>query len=246
MNDKILKLKELIELGGLVFFGGAGVSTESNIPDFRSEAGLYATKELYGHPPEYLLSIDCFVRNTDLFFKYYKENMIYRDAAPNDAHKALAQLEARGLLSWIITQNVDGLHQAAGSKNVAELHGANDCQYCVVCRRKFDLEYTLNPENCEGLIPKCACGGIVRPDVVLYGEPLNQKVISLAVNAISTAKCLIVGGTSLAVYPAAGLINYLPQGSPLVLINKSETPFDGDANLIIRESIGAVLKAATS
>ncbi|MCL2169673.1 MAG: NAD-dependent protein deacylase [Defluviitaleaceae bacterium] len=239
--DKIKMLAKIIrESERIVFFGGAGVSTESNIPDFRSEKGLYAAREVYGHEPEYLLSVDCFESDTELFFKYYKENMIYADAVPNDAHKALAKLEKMGKLSTVVTQNVDGLHQAAGSLNVLELHGANSRQYCVSCGKNYELAYI---QNSEGLIPKCSCGGTVRPDVVLYGEQLGSAIEDAA-RAVMAADCLIVGGTSLAVYPAAGLIRYLPKGGTLVLINKGETPYDNHADLVIRESIGEVLSAA--
>ena len=237
-----MKLAEIIRNSeNIVFFGGAGVSTESGIPDFRSEKGLYKAQEIYGHAPEYLLSYSCFRRKQDLFFRYYKENMIHKDAKPNAAHYALARLEEIGKLKMVVTQNVDGLHQAAGSKNVAELHGANSRQYCVSCAKKYPLEYILEPANCAGFIPKCACGGVVRPDVVLYEEQLDQKVINRAVKAIQAADCLIIGGTSLAVYPAAGLVNYLPEGGALVLINKGETAYDGACDLVIRDSIGEVL-----
>ena len=223
-----------------VFFGGAGVSTESGIPDFRSESGLYKARQVYGYPPEELLSHRFFERHTELFFRYYRENLIAREAKPNAAHIALAKWEARGLLQAVVTQNVDGLHQAAGSKNVFELHGSNWRQYCVKCRARYDLDYILAQEG----VPKCAaCGGTVRPDVVLYGEQLDDRVVSAAVNAIAGAKMLIVGGTSLAVYPAAGLLRYF-NGAHLVLINKSETPYDDQADLVIRDSIGAVLGEA--
>jgi len=220
-----------------VFFGGAGVSTESGIPDFRSASGLYQAKEVYGYPPEELLSHRFFSRHTELFFKYYRENLIAREAKPNPAHTALAQWEARGLLQAVVTQNIDGLHQAAGSKNVLELHGSNWRHYCVKCRARYDLDYVLAQEG----VPQCAaCGGIVRPDVVLYGEQLDDGVVSAAANAIAGAETLIVGGTSLAVYPAAGLLRYF-NGEKLVLINRSETPYDSQAELVIRDSIGAVL-----
>jgi NAD-dependent deacetylase len=219
-----------------VFFGGAGVSTESGIPDFRSESGLYKAKQVYGYPPEELLSHRFFKRNTALFFKYDRENLIAREAKPNPAHIALAKWEARGLLRAVVTQNIDGLHQAAGSKNVFELHGSNWRQYCVKCRARYDLDYILEREG----VPLCAaCGGVVRPDVVLYGEQLDDKVVSAAVNAIAGAQLLIVGGTSLAVYPAAGLLQYFT-GEHLVLINKSETPYDSQADLMIRGAIGEV------
>ena len=225
-----------------VFFGGAGVSTESGIPDFRSESGLYQAKQVYGYPPEELLSARFFARHTELFFRYYRENLIAREAKPNAAHAALAKWEARGLVRAVVTQNIDGLHQAAGSKNVLELHGSNWRQYCVKCRARYDLDYILVQEG----VPKCeACGGVVRPDVVLYGEQLNDNVVSAAVNAIAGAQLLIVGGTSLAVYPAAGLLRYFA-GKRLVLVNKSETPYDDQADLVIREPIGAVLGEAAT
>ena len=224
---------------GAVFFGGAGVSTESGIPDFRSESGLYKAKQAYGYPPEELLSHRFFEREPELFFRYYRENLIAREAKPNAAHIALAKLEARGLLRAVVTQNVDGLHQAAGSENVLELHGSNWRQYCVGCGARYDLDYILAQEG----VPECAaCGGTVRPDVVLYGESLDDAVVSAAVNAIAGADLLIVGGTSLAVYPAAGLLRYF-NGRHLALINKSETPFDAQADLVIHDSIGKVLGA---
>jgi NAD-dependent deacetylase len=224
-----------------VFFGGAGVSTESNIPDFRSGSGLYSAKQVYGYPPEELLSRTFFECKTELFFRYYKENLIYANAKPNAAHQVLAELERNGLLAAVVTQNIDGLHQAAGSKNVLELHGSNHRQYCLECNEKYSLKYILNAENCEGIIPKCnLCGGIVRPDVVLYEEPLNETIMGLAIKAIVAADCLIVGGTSLVVYPAAGLLRYFG-GRNLVLINKGETPYDNRADAVIHDSIGKVL-----
>ena len=223
-----------------VFFGGAGVSTESGIPDFRSESGLYKAREVYGHPPEELLSHRFFTRHRELFFRYYRENLIARDAQPNAAHIALARLEARGRLRAVVTQNIDGLHQAAGSKNVLELHGSNWRQYCVKCRARYDLDYILAQKG----VPRCAaCGATVRPDVVLYGEQLDEGVMEAAARAIAGAALLIVGGTSLAVYPAAGLLRYF-NGERLVLINKSETPFDSQADLVVRDSIGVVLGQA--
>jgi len=225
-----------------VFFGGAGVSTESGIPDFRSESGLYKAKQAYGYPPEELLSHGFFARRTELFFRYYRENLIARDARPNAAHIALAKLEARGLLQAVVTQNIDGLHQAAGSKNVLELHGSNWRQVCVGCGARYGLDYIL----AQAGIPQCAaCGGTVRPDVVLYGEQLDGAVLEAAARAIAEAELLIVGGTSLAVYPAAGLLRYF-QGARLALINKSETPYDSRAQLVIHDAIGQVLGAAYS
>jgi NAD-dependent deacetylase len=224
-----------------VFFGGAGVSTESGIPDFRSEAGLYAAQAAYGHPPEELLSNGLFRRDPALFFRYYKENLIHTEAGPNAAHRALAALEQQGRMRAVITQNVDGLHQAAGSRTVWELHGSNARQYCMGCGARYDLAYILDAENCkEGLIPTCKrCGAMVRPDVVLYGEGLDTAVVHAAVEAISAADLLIVGGTSLAVYPAAGLLGYF-NGAHLVLVNKSETSADRRAQLVIHEAIGEV------
>ena len=224
-----------------VFFGGAGVSTESGIPDFRSESGLYAAREVYGYSPEELLSYSLFRRDPKLFFRYYKENLVVTGVEPNAAHRALAELERNGPLRAVITQNVDGLHQAAGSRVVHELHGANGKQYCMACGASYDLDYILDPANCrDEVIPVCAkCGGIVRPDVVLYEEGLDSAVIGAAVEAIAAADLLIVGGTSLAVYPAAGLLQYFP-GDQLVLVNKSETHADRHAKLVIHAAIGEV------
>ena len=240
-------LKEIIKASeNIVFFGGAGVSTESNIPDFRSESGLYTARTVYGHPSEYLLSYTCFNNKPELFFRYYKENLIHINAKANAAHAALAGLEKAGRLSAVITQNIDGLHQAAGSENVIELHGSNSRQYCMGCAAVYGLDYIMNPSNCDGFIPKCArCGAVVRPDVVLYEEQLDNDVVESAVRAISAADCLIVGGTSLVVYPAAGLLRYFG-GNRLVLINKGETDYDEHADLVIRESIGKVLSEAVA
>ena len=228
-----------------VFFGGAGVSTESGIPDFRSESGLYAAQENYGYSPEELLSYGLFRRDPALFFRYYKENLIHINAKPNAAHEALAKLEQNGLMQAVITQNIDGLHQAAGSKSVVELHGSNQRQYCMDCGANYDLNYIMDEANCKsGCMPYCrTCGSMVRPDVVLYEEGLDETVIQSAVSAIGAAQLLIVGGTSLAVYPAAGLLRYF-NGNMLALINKSETPMDGQAQLVIRDSIGSILSAA--
>jgi len=243
--SRIGELARLIaESKNTVFFGGAGVSTESGIPDFRSEAGLYAAQENYGYAPEELLSHSLFRREPGLFFRYYQENLIHVDAKPNAAHLALAELERRGLMQAVITQNIDGLHQAAGSEWVFELHGSNWRQYCMACGVKYDLAYTLDAVNCKDGVPVCAaCGGLVRPDVVLYGEGLDETVVSASVHAISRAELLIVGGTSLAVYPAAGLLGYF-KGDALVLINKSETPADRHARFVIHDAIGEVLGEA--
>ena len=224
-----------------VFFGGAGVSTESGIPDFRSESGLYAAQEVYGYPPEELLSYSFFRSQPELFFRYYKENLVAKDVKPNPAHIALAQLESQGKLVAVITQNVDGLHQAAGSQTVYELHGTNHRHCCINCRAEYSLDYIMTPENCHGIIPVCGkCDGTVRPDVVLYEEQLNNATVTAAIKAIERAELLIIGGTSLAVYPAAGLLDYFT-GDNLVLINKSATNRDNQAELIIRDSIGGVI-----
>lgn len=233
-------LKEMVEgSSNIVFFGGAGVSTESNIPDFRSEAGLYKTKNNYSYPPEIMLSHSFFEEHPEDFFEFYREKMIFRNVKPNDAHYALAELERKGKLKAIITQNIDGLHQAAGSKNVLEIHGSIHRNYCMKCGKKFDLAYV---DDSSSVIPKCdTCGGIVRPDVVLYEEGLNMDIVNKAIDYVENADMLIVGGTSLVVYPAASLVNYY-YGHKLVLINRSSTPYDGKANLSIHESIGKVLK----
>lgn len=236
------QLAELISSSrNIVFFGGAGVSTESGIPDFRGEDGIYKAKRQYGYPPEVMLSHTFFVRHPAEFYKYYKENLIYTEAKPNAAHRALAELEQAGKLKAVITQNIDGLHQMAGSRNVLELHGSIYRNRCLQCGQSYGLEAVLNSE--EG-VPVCRkCGGMVKPDVVLYEESLNNEILEKAVNYIGGADVLIVGGTSLAVYPAAGLINYY-HGQKLVLINKSTTPYDRHANLVIHDAIGKVLGEA--
>jgi len=238
-------LAELINnSNNIVFFGGAGVSTESNIPDFRSKDGLYSTVERYGYPPEQLLSHSFFRDNPELFFQYYKTSLIHVGAKPNAAHIALAELERCGKLKAVITQNVDGLHQAAGSRNVLELHGTNHRHYCIGCGESYNLEYIMYTDNCEIFVPKCLkCGDTVRPDIVLYEEQLDEDVMQASVKAIAAADCFIVGGTSLVVYPAAGLLRYF-KGRDLVLINRDKTPYDGNANLVIRESIAEVLGVA--
>ena len=204
------RLREIIDNSdNIVFFGGAGVSTESNIPDFRSESGLYNAQQKYGRSPEEMLSHSFFVRYTDTFFDYYKNNLIYTDAQPNKAHRALARLEETGKLKAVVTQNIDGLHQKAGSRNVFELHGSVLRNYCMDCGEFYDLDYIMDETNCEGGIPKCKkCGGTVKPDVVLYEEALDDDCIMGAIRAIQQADTLIIGGTSLVVYPAAGLIRY--------------------------------------
>lgn len=234
------ELKKIIEGSkNIVFLGGAGVSTESNIPDFRSEDGLYNAVTKYGYPPETLISHSFFLAHTKEFYEYYKENLIYPDAKPNKAHYALARLEKEGRLKAVITQNIDNLHQLAGSKNVFELHGSVYRNYCMNkdCHKFYTADDILKDET----IPHCTkCGSVIKPDVVLYEEGLDDYVWSSAVDYISNADVLIVGGTSLVVYPAAGLINYY-KGNKLVLINKSKTAFDNKANLVINDSIGKVL-----
>lgn len=236
------RVKEIIDRSSkIVFFGGAGVSTESNIPDFRSESGLYSAVSQYGQSPETMLSHSFFKNHMETFYDYYKNNLIYQKARPNKAHLALAELEKQGKLTGVVTQNIDGLHQLAGSKQVYELHGSVLRNYCMDCGAFYDLDYIMEPGHCDGYIPKCEkCGGVVKPDVVLYEEALDEGIINGAVNAISKADTLIVGGTSLVVYPAAGLINYF-NGKDLILINKSETQYDGRATLVINDSIGTVL-----
>lgn len=224
----------------IVFLGGAGVSTESNIPDFRSEAGIYKTKNNFSYPPEIMLSHTFFMSHTEDFFDFYRKKMIYKDAKPNDTHYALAELEKKGKLKAIITQNIDGLHQIAGSHNVLELHGSIHRNYCTRCNKFFDLDYVIKSTD---LIPKCdKCNGLVKPDVVLYEESLDMDVLNNSMEYIRKADILIVGGTSLVVYPAAGLVDYF-NGSNLVLINKSTTPYDNKANIVIHDSIGKVLKS---
>ena len=237
-----IRVKEVLDRSKkVVFFGGAGVSTESNIPDFRSEAGLYKAMNDYGYSPEHMLSRTFFMNHTEKFYDYYKKNLIYPDAQPNKAHLALAKLEDEGKLTAVVTQNIDGLHQKAGSRTVYELHGSVLRNVCMDCGAKYDLDYIMDEDNCHNGMPHCEkCGGLVKPDVVLYEEPLDDSVIMGAVKAISEADTMIVGGTSLVVYPAAGLINYF-RGDDLILINKSETGYDSQATLVINDSIGKVL-----
>ena len=234
-ENQIRELNNIIEANdNIVFFGGAGVSTESGIPDFRSVDGLY--NQQYDYPPETILSHTFYRKNPQEFFRFYRNKMLFLDAQPNAAHKKLAQLEQQGKLKAVITQNIDGLHQAAGSKTVLELHGSVLRNYCESCRKFHDAPYILNSQD----IPKCqACGGSVKPDVVLYEEGLDQKTINAAVRFIREAQVLIIGGTSLAVYPAAGLIDYF-QGDKLVVINKAPTPRDSYADLLIQAPIGEV------
>lgn len=239
MNDKIQKLNEILSKSkNTVFFGGAGVSTESGIPDFRSVDGLYNQK--YKYPPETILSGDFFYSQTEEFYRFYRDKMLCLDAKPNAAHIKLAEMEQNGKLSAIITQNIDGLHQKAGSKRVYELHGSVHRNYCRKCGKLFDAEYMLKSEG----VPHCPCGGLIKPDVVLYGEQLNDEVVNGAVNAIANADTLIIGGTSLVVYPAAGLINYF-RGNNLIIINMSPTNADSSADLLIESKIGEVFSQIT-
>ena len=238
MGSSIAELREWLQgADNIVFFGGAGVSTESGIPDFRSADGLY--NEEYKYPPETILSRSFFDANTDEFYRFYRDKMLYPDAKPNKAHLALAELEKQGKLKAVITQNVDGLHTDAGSVNVLELHGSALRNICLTCDKCYPLEKILQSSG----VPLCACGGVIKPDVVLYEEGLDYSVMTKATNAIHDADVLIIGGTSLNVYPAAGLITYY-RGDKLVLINKSKTSYDRYANLIIRESIGTALGEA--
>lgn len=239
MDDKIKKLSEIIKnSNNIVFFGGAGVSTESGIPDFRSANGLWSEKLKINLTPEQLVSHTMFIKYPEEFFKFYKEKLIYPNAKPNAAHIALAKLEKMGKLKAIVTQNIDGLHQLAGSKNVYELHGSVLRNYCMNCHAFYDEKFILESKG----IPTCTkCGGIVKPDVVLYEEGLDNYIINGAVRAISQADTLIIGGTSLVVYPAAGLIDYF-RGKNLILINKSSTSADNKANLAIHDAIGKVLE----
>ena len=234
MVEKINKLNSMItECENIVFFGGAGVSTESGIPDFRSVDGLY--NQEYKYPPEMIISHSFYKRNPEEFYRFYKDRMIFLNAKPNYAHEYLARLENMGKLKAVVTQNIDSLHTIAGSKNVFELHGSVMRNYCERCKKFFGVEHVINSIG----VPKCECGGTVKPDVVLYEEPLDDNVVTGAVNAIAKADMLIIGGTSRVVYPAAGLINYF-KGKYLVLINKSITDADNRADLVIHDSIGKV------
>lgn len=234
MNQMEEFQKMIDESQNIVFFGGAGVSTESGIPDFRSSDGIY--KQNYRYPPEQVISHTFFVRNTEVFYEFYKEKMMFLDAKPNKAHEKFAEMEACGKLKAVITQNIDGLHQAAGSKNVLELHGSIHRNYCQKCGKFYDAAYVKSYDG----VPKCSCGGVIKPDVVLYEEQLNQEIISKSVKAISEADMLVIGGTSLVVYPAASFVDYF-RGKHLVLINKGETSRDGEAELCIHSAIGEVM-----
>lgn len=230
-----MTLQEIIDHSkNVVFFGGAGVSTESGIPDFRSTDGLYNQK--YDYPPEEILSHTFFASHTEAFYDFYRDKMLCLTAEPNAAHKKLVELEQKGKLSAVVTQNIDGLHQKAGSKNVFELHGSIHRNYCTQCHKFFDADFIANSVG----IPTCDCGGIIKPDVVLYEEGLDDATVTGAVDAISSADCLIVAGTSLNVYPAAGFIRYF-RGKYFVLINRDVTPADEYADLVIHDSVGKVL-----
>lgn len=234
MDKAVEQLQKILDTHDrVVFFGGAGVSTESGIPDFRSVDGLYHQK--YRYPPETILSHTFFMRQPEEFYRFYREKMLAPDARPNEAHRKLAQLEQAGTLTGVVTQNIDGLHQEAGSRHVMELHGSVHRNYCMKCGKFYDMRYMLESTG----IPVCACGGIIKPDVVLYEEGLDQEILRDAVETIGNARVMIVGGTSLAVYPAAGLLDYF-RGELLILINKSATPRDKNADLLIQEPIGQV------
>ncbi len=237
VNELETLAKWLQESQSIVFFGGAGCSTESGVPDFRSVDGLY--HQQYDYPPETILSHSFFVAQTEEFYRFYKAKMLLLDAEPNPAHLALARLEEQGKLKAVVTQNIDGLHQAAGSKAVFELHGSVHRNYCTKCGKFFDARYI---KNAPGVSLCDACGGLVKPDVVLYEEGLDDQVLTGAVQAIAQADMLIIGGTSLAVYPAAGLVRYY-QGHRLVLINKDPTPYDDKADLVLHAPIGQVLSS---
>ena len=234
MNSNIDRFRAMVAASdNIVFFGGAGVSTESGIPDIRSVDGLYNQKWKYS--PETILSRTFFDRNPEEFFRFYREKLVVENVKPNRAHLRLAELEREGKLRAVVTQNIDGLHQAAGSKNVLELHGSTLRAYCSRCKKKYDPDVINHGTG----VPRCSCGGVIRPDIVLYEEPLDDAVVSSAIRYISNADVLIVGGTSLNVYPAAGLINYY-RGNKLMLVNLSETPYDSYADLVIHEKIGEV------
>lgn len=236
MEDKIRELSKLVaQSKHIVFFGGAGVSTESGIPDFRSVDGLYHQK--YDYPPETILSHSFFLSKTKDFYDFYRDKMIYLDAKPNITHLKLAQWEKEGKLEGIVTQNIDGLHQLAGNKKVFELHGSIHRNYCTHCHKFYPIETILYSEG----IPHCECGGMIKPDVVLYEEGLDDNTVTGAINAITHADLLIVGGTSLSVYPAAGMLQYY-QGDTLVLINKSATPYDTKADILIQKGLGEVFE----
>ena len=230
-----MTLREIVsESKNIVFFGGAGVSTESGIPDFRSEDGLY--RQRYDVPPEVILSADYFYSHTEEFYRFYRDKMLALSAKPNAAHLTLARWEREGKLSAVVTQNIDGLHQAAGSKKVFELHGSVHRTYCLRCGAKYGAEFIANSKG----VPRCTCGGLIKPDVVLYGEPLDGATVEGALDAISSCDCLIVAGTSLTVYPAAGLVDYF-RGKYLVLINRDKTALDSRCSLVLHGKVGEIL-----
>lgn len=240
LKSKIEEFGELVEQShNIVFFGGAGVSTESGIPDFRSVDGLY--NQRYKYPPETILSHDFFMRKTAEFYEFYREKMLCLEAQPNKAHEKLAQLEACGRLKAVITQNIDSLHQKAGSENVLELHGSVHRNYCMKCSKFYTAEFIKNTVD----IPRCECGGIIKPDVVLYQEALDDETVKKSIEYISKAEVLIIGGTSLGVYPAAGLIDYY-KGNKLILINRDSTPRDDKARIVINDKIGEVFEKLTT
>ena len=232
-----MTLKEIIhESKRIVFFGGAGVSTESGIPDFRSEDGLYRQK--YSVPPETILSADYFYSHTEDFYRFYRDKMLCLTAKPNAAHETLARWEQAGKLLAVVTQNIDGLHQAAGSKKVFELHGSVHRNYCMKCKKSYTAEFILKSKG----VPHCTCGGMIKPDVVLYGEPLDGDTVDGAVSAIQRADTLIIAGTSLSVYPAAGFVRYF-KGQHTVLINRDATPYDEECEIVLHDKVGEVLKS---
>lgn len=237
-KEDIIRFAKIIsESKHIVFFGGAGVSTESGLKDYRSKDGIYHTAVNYGKSPEEILSNSCFFKDTELFYKFFRD-FFMESVEPNITHKSLAKLEATGKDVYIVTQNIDGLHQKAGSKNVYELHGTTSKFHCTSCNRQYSLDYLkTNGEN----IPKCICGSIIKPDVVLYGESLDDSVVTGALNVIKNADLLIIGGTSLAVYPAAGFVRYF-KGDNIVIINKESTSYDSYASLVFHESLGKVFK----
>ena len=235
-----MTLREIVDKSNkIVFFGGAGVSTESGIPDFRSEDGLYRQK--YDVPPETMLSSDYFYAHTEEFYRFYRDKMLPLSAQPNAAHQRLAQWERAGKLLAVVTQNIDGLHQVAGSKTVYELHGSIHRNHCLTCGKSYSAEYIANSAG----VPRCTCGGLIKPDVVLYGEPLDGATVQGALEAIMAADTLIVAGTSLTVYPAAGFVDYF-HGKSLVLINRDATPLDGKCSLVLHQKVGEVLGSLPS
>lgn len=242
-SEQLKRLRDIInESENIVFFGGAGVSTESNIPDFRGSGGLYNQKTKDNIPVEMLISHTYFTQHPEQFYEFYCQKMVFPKALPNECHNALTKLENVGKLKAVVTQNIDGLHQKAGTQNVLELHGTVHSNHCMKCKKKFDLEYIL--KNCNP-IPTCdTCGALIKPDVVLYEESLDSNILHDSIQYIEKADVLIVGGTSLTVYPAAGLIRYY-KGDKLIIINKSTTPYDLQANLVINDSVGKIMKYAT-